>query len=252
MRKRLRAMIAAAVLLALLAGCSTKPPSISRVYAQVIYQHDTASGTSSEGLSVFLVASDPDGLENLSSFYVINDDAELFWQVNSTSWITSKAEGEAWIGSNTLTMPGSAAVPAGDYRVLLENAGGDTAEQTFTLAARSVSAAKADYPAAAVKNGAISVSGPFDSYEIWTYGKDGKFVASFPVTRRELPMAGQRIAAASPVLAQGFTFRIFAANAASGFDVVSGPYTMPAQSLPAAPSQPLPVQPLPVQPPMGR
>ncbi len=230
MRRPLQAITAAALGLVLLAGCSNKPPEISRVYARVIYQHDTASGADSEGLSVFLVASDPDGMENLSAFYVINDDADLFWKVDSTSWVTSKAEGETWIGSNTLTMPGSAGVPAGSYRVLLENAGGDTTEQSFSLAARDISAAKAAYPSASVKNGAIAISGPYDSYEIWTYGKDGKFVADFPVRRKDLPLAGQRIAAASPVLGQGFTFRVFAGGK-SGFDVVSGPYSVPAPPL---------------------
>ena len=54
-------MIAAAVaLLALATGCSNKPPVISRVYARVIYQHDTGTDATSEGLSVFLVASDPE------------------------------------------------------------------------------------------------------------------------------------------------------------------------------------------------
>ena len=56
-------------------------------------------GTSSETLGVFLVASDPDGIENLSAFYVINDDAELFWKVDRTLWVSSMAEGESWIGS---------------------------------------------------------------------------------------------------------------------------------------------------------
>jgi hypothetical protein len=233
--RRLLPATAAVVALALLAGCSNKPPVISRVYARVIYQHDTSSGADSEGLSVFLVASDPNGMENLSSFYVIDDEAELFWKVDSTSWVSSTAEGETWIGSNTLSMPGAASVPAGDYRVVLQNAGGDTVEQTFTLAPRDISAASASYPAASVSGGAIKVSGPYDSYEIWAYGNDKKLVTSIPVTRKDLPLSEEKIAAASPALAQGFTFRVFANNARGGFGVVSGPYSMAAvrvQSLP--------------------
>jgi hypothetical protein len=230
------ALLAAAVALALLAGCSNKPPSISRVYARVIYQHDTATGAYSEGLSVFLVATDPDGLENLRSFYVINDDAELFWEVGSTSWISSTAEGETWIGSNNLVMPGSQAVPAGSYRVLLQNAGGDTTEQTFTLAARGVSASDAAYPSATVKGGLITVGGLYASVDIWTYGKDGKYVASFPAERKGPALSVQRMAAASPALALGFSFRVFASNAKGGYGALAGPYSAGAMAPPPAAS----------------
>lgn len=226
-------MATAAVLIALAAGCSNKPPVISRVYARVIYQHDTAGGAYTEGLSVFLVASDPDGMENLSSFYVINDEAELFWKVDSSSWVSSTAEGETWIGSNTLAMPGAARVPAGDYRVILQNSGGDTVEQTFSIPPRAVSAADASYATAAVAGTAIKVSGPYDSFEIWTYGKDGKFVASFPAAKKDLPLSAQKIAEASPALAQGYTFRVYANNARGGFAVVSGPYNVAAPPPPA-------------------
>jgi hypothetical protein len=233
------AALAAIASLSLLAACSNKPPAISRVYAKVMYQHDTSTGADSEALSVFLVASDPDGMENLSSFYVINDDAQLFWKVDSSSWVSSTAEAEAWIGSNTLFMPASTQVPAGSYRVLLENSGGDTVEQTFSIAPREIAAAQAAYPSASVADGAIQVSGPYDSVEIWTYGKDGKFAASFPVSRKGPALEVAKMAAASPILAQGFTFRAYANNTRGGFGVLAGPYTAgpiavgPTQSLPA-------------------
>ncbi|HUI69877.1 MAG TPA: hypothetical protein VL354_05105 [Spirochaetia bacterium] len=226
---RLRRMSAAAtVALVLLASCSNKPPVISRVYARVVYQHDVVSGATTEGLSVFLVASDPDGMENLSSFYVINDDAELFWKVDNTSWVSSTAEGETWIGSNNLTMPGSQEVPAGSYRVLLQNAGGDTTEESFSVGSRDISAAQAAYPSASVHGDAIHVTGPYDSYDVWTYGKDGKFVVSFPVTRKAPDLDVRKMSATSPALAQGFSFRVFANNAKGGFGVLVGPYSVAA------------------------
>ncbi len=92
-------------------GCSGKPPVLSRVFGRVIYVHDAATNTNRETLGVYLVASDPDGMENLSAFYVINDDAQLFWKVDSGAWVISTAEGETWIGTTSLAMPGSAASP---------------------------------------------------------------------------------------------------------------------------------------------
>lgn len=244
------ALAAIAVILA--TACSNKPPEISRVYARVIYQHDPSSGASTEGLSVFLVASDPDGTENLSAFYVIDDDAQLFWKVDNTTWISSTAEGETWIGSNMIAMPGPAHLPSGAYRVLLQNAGGDTVEEAFTVPPRPVSASEAKYPAATVTDGAIHVTGSYLNVDVWTYGKDGKFVASFPASQKA-PLTLASIAASNPVLAQGFTFRLFAGSARDAFNVVTGPYSsgqmpnaagaQPAASSPAPAPVPAPAAP---------
>jgi hypothetical protein len=217
------AAITAALLL--LAGCSGKPPVLSRVFGRVIYVHDPVTNTSSETLGVFLVASDPDGMENLSAFYVINDEAELFWKVDSASWVTSSAEGETWIGTTSLSMPGATPVPPGEYRVILQASGGSTVEDTLSVPSRSVSAAEAKYPSAAIENGIITVSGAAAGYEIWVYGKDGAFAGSFPSTGASNPVSLQQIQASGPALAGGFTFRVFVWNAAAGYGVLSGPYT---------------------------
>jgi hypothetical protein len=220
------ARTAAAVLGALLvfAGCAGKPPSISRVFARAIYVHDTARGTNSETLGVFLVASDPDGVENLSAFYVINDDAELFWKVDSSSWVTSTAEGETWIGSNGISMPGTMGLPSGPYRVVLQDVGGETVEDTFTVPTRTHSASDASYPTARVANGTIRITGAGSSAEVWAYGKDGRFASSLPVTGASPIIDVATIAALSPALAGGFSFRVFSWDEKAGYGVLSETY----------------------------
>jgi hypothetical protein len=228
LRRAAAAACAACLLLAgcvLLAGCSGKPPVLSRVFGRVIYVHDSSTNTNSETLGVFLVASDPDGIENLSAFYVINDDAELFWKVDSATWVTSSAEGETWIGTSSLSMPGTMTVPAGGYRVVLEASGGATVEETLTVPSRTVTAADAKYPTATVENGLIRVSGPSAGYEIWVYGKDGHFAGTFPSPGVSKPVSLQAIASSVPALAGGFTFRVFAWNGSAGYGVLSGSYT---------------------------
>lgn len=219
------AAAACAAALLMLAGCSGKPPVLSRVFDRVIYVHDSATNTDSETLGVFLVASDPDGMENLSAFFVINDEAELFWKVDSTSWVTSSAEGETWIGTTSLTMPGATPIPPGEYRVLLQANGGATVEDTLTVPSRTVSAADAKYPTAVIENGLIRVSGAAAGHQIWVYGKDGKFAGAFPSAGVSKPVSVQAIEASVPSLAGGFTFRVFAWNAAAGYGVLSGSYT---------------------------
>ena len=234
MRRRLRFAAAGAgfllvlallAQLALLGGCSGKPPVISRVYARVIYNRDVRTGITGQTLGVFLVASDPDGVENLSAFYEINDEAELFWKVDSTAWVTSSAEGESWLGTTSLRMPGSAPLPSGQYRVVLVSVGGDTVEDTFTLARQSVSASAPAYPAARIAEGAVRITGPYTRYEIWAYGMDGTFVAAVPAEGKNPAVPVQSIAGASPALADAFTFRVFAWDEQAGHGVLSGPYT---------------------------
>jgi len=222
MRAVRTAAAACAAVVLLVTGCSGKPPVLSRVFGRVIYVHDSAANTSSESLGVFLVATDPDGMENLSAFYVINDDAQLFWKVDSGTWVTSSAEGETWIGTTSLSMPGTTPIPAGEYRVVLQATGGATVEDTLTVPARTVGAAEAKYPTAVIDNGTIKVSGAAGAYEIWVYGKDGAFAGAFPSPGASKPVTVQAIETAAPSLAVGFTYRVFVWNASSGYGVLSG------------------------------
>jgi hypothetical protein len=225
-RAKTARITAAAIFCAFLviAGCTSKPPTISRVFARAIYVHDTGSGANSETLGVFLVANDPEGLENLGAFYVINDDAELFWKVESGAWATSTAEGESWIGSASLYMPGKNRLPAGRYRVVLQDVGGDTVEDTVTIPVRSVGAAEAAYPTSSVAGGIIEVSGPYAGYEVWTYSTDGRFVAAFPAGGKSPPLEIRTILSASPALTVGFSYRVFAWDEKAGYGVLSGPF----------------------------
>ena len=99
-------------------------------------------------------------------------------------------------------------------------------EDAFTVPARSVSAADATYPKAVIEDGLIKVSGVTSGYEIWVYGKDGKFAGPFiPTGIAPQPFSVQGLAASSPSLTGGFSFRIFSWKAAAGYGVLSGSYT---------------------------
>jgi hypothetical protein len=220
----------AACVALLLVSCSGKPPVIARSFARVIYVYDVAHNTKSETLGVYLVASDPDGMENLSAFYVINDDAELFWKVDKTAWVSSTAEGESWIGASTLSMPTGSPLPAGVYRVVLQNVGGDTVEDTVTVAKRAVGATEASFPSAIVQDGEILIKGTAASYEVWAYAPNGGYAASLPVTGASPRIPVKTVASAFPSIANGFTFRVFAWDEKAGFGALAGPYSSGALS----------------------
>ncbi len=222
---RTAALCAAAVALALLSGCSSKPPVISRVFGRIVYVDDLKTGERSETLGVFLVASDPEGLEDLSAFYVIDDDAELFWKVDHTAWSTSVAEGETWIGVSSLVMPGVAPFPQGTYRVVLQSVGGDTVEETITVPPRATSPGKAAYPSASVAGGTIRIKGTAASCEVWVYGSDGAFAGAFPLEGKTPTLPVATVSGSSPALAGGFTFRVFSWDPQAGYGVLAGPWS---------------------------
>jgi hypothetical protein len=209
---------------ALLSGCTSKPPVISRVMGRIVYVNDLKTGTRSETLGVFMVASDPDGMENLDSFYVIDDDAQLFWKVDHAAWTSSVAEGETWIGVSSLAMPRAVPFPAGTYRVVLESVGGDTVEDTVTIPDRARTPADASYPSATVSGGAIHIKGSAATYEVWVYGSDGALAGVFPVDGKTPTVQVASIVSSSPALAGGFTFRVFSWDQQAGYGVLAGPW----------------------------
>jgi hypothetical protein len=220
----LRAAGAFALGVLLLAGCSSKPPLISRTLARIIFVNDLRTGTRTETLGVFLVASDPDGMENLSAFYVIDDEAELFWKVDRAAWASTVAEGETWIGVSSLVMPTPAPFPPGTYRVVLQSVSGDTVEDAITVPERTATPAEAKYPSAVVQGGTIKVSGTSSPSEVWVYGSDGALAGAFPLQGKTPTLSVESVRATSPALAGGFTFRVFSWDPSGGYGVLTGPY----------------------------
>ena len=226
-RRRVPAALAAllaAAALAGLAGCTGEPPVISRVFAQPVFVRDLERNVSWARLGVFLVATDPDGQEDLSAFYVINDEAELFWKVESGAWAAVTAEGEAWVGSTTLAMPGAEAPPAGDYRVVLQDQGGETVEGAFTIPALAQPEESA-WPSATLEDDTITVANPPETVQAWFYSRDGKLTLTLPVPAGTGRLSGVR--ASVPGFASGATFWIYGFDRSKGRGMLIGPYRAP-------------------------
>jgi len=220
----LAALPLAAVLAYALAGCTGEPPVISRVFAMPIFARDLERDVTWARLGVFLVATDPDGQDDLSAFYVINDDAELFWKVDHGAWIAGTAEGESWIGSNSLAMPGPESPPAGDYRVVLQDQGGDTVEDSFVLPALEQPQESA-WPSASLEDDTIAVANRREVTQAWFYSRDGKLVATLAVPADTGRLSGVRLSV--PGFASGSSFWIFGYDRAESRGLLIGPWRVP-------------------------
>ena len=174
------------IILALFIGCTGKPPEIMRVFQQINLINDREQNIIYQSLSLFVQASDPDGFEDIEEIYIINDSEELFWRIDSESWIKTGSGDEILIGSNSICIPDGSPLPKGEYRILLQDIGGDTAEQSFVLESTLSESLRYYIPEISIDKGEISVSGKADSYTLWIYDKNGQYLGSFPLHQNRI------------------------------------------------------------------
>jgi hypothetical protein len=213
-------LLAASVLL--LPSCVGKPPEILRLTWQTILVDDREQGLAYACLSLFVRPSDPDGIDDLSELYLINDREQLYWTMDSGSWQMSGSGAETWIGANDIRLPDGSPLPAGEYRVLLRDIGGSSTEQTILLPAFSVRQARSFLPQVAVRDRAIRISGKALPFQLWLYDRNGRYVGVRAVTGSQQGI--DELLAAYPALAGGFRFRVYAPLKQEHTAVLSGPY----------------------------
>ncbi len=107
-----------------LISCSGTPPQIHEVTWKRVY-YLTGKQITARCLSLFVNVSDNDGPKDISSLYIIQDTAELFWKYDSSSWSEKKIDNNRWIGSNRIQMPDNRAFPEGIYRIIVIDSGGE-------------------------------------------------------------------------------------------------------------------------------
>ncbi len=197
-----RAAIACA--LVVLAACTGKPPDIGQIDLKVLYVQDPRTGATESRLRLYLQASDPDGSEDLAAVYLINDAREIFWELRSGTW-QSAANG--WIGTHSLVLPAGWQVPAGIYRVVLEDASGETVERQVTV--DPVVTEGLRFPSAREAGGRVVVDPP--GAWVWAYSAGGELVTAAPPAA----VAWDRVS----------SYYVYVADAGRRVGLLTGPYT---------------------------
>lgn len=123
-----------ACLLSLLVSCTSGPPEILGLEWTVEERPpSSAAGAPGGSLAVFARVRDPDGIEDLDSLWVINDEAELDWRLGPSTWTRRELGEDEWIGAADLRMPDGSAPPPGRYRLLLADLAGNRAGYDFKI-----------------------------------------------------------------------------------------------------------------------
>jgi len=203
-------------------SCSSKPPEIMRIIWQINAMHDTETSENYETLSLFVDITDPDGIDDIDSLYLINDNRELYWELTAEDWEKKTVANETWIGSNSILMPDGSALPRGEYRILVRDTGGDSDERTLLVNTPAANLSRAYFPTLSFKNNIISIRGFKTAYNIWAYGKDGKFITSFNLNTKSVKLTG--LTRTKPIISDGFTCYVYTYSPGLKRGLISGPY----------------------------
>lgn len=151
-------------------SCSQEPPQILEKFQQLNYRDDPAAGRGYDQLSLFLHVDDEDGYEDLEYLYIVQDEAELFWELDAEEWTYRERDGESWIGSNTIVMADFGPFPEGLYRVILVDKAGERMETEVYL---ERTPKPPPLPDITTSEDAITLGGPTRRYSLWMYGENG-------------------------------------------------------------------------------
>ncbi len=206
-------LCAALVLSVALAGCETSAPELYDLQWLLVDFDDRDLDRRYERLSVFVRAADADGLDDLDELYVIHDGGELFWRATADTWTRDQRDGATWIGAASLAMPGEQPFPAGDYRVLLIDAGGERATSRFVIPEQRRST---PLPEVRQRGDTFAISGSAD-YSLW--------IVSEGVLRESLAAAGEVHLGGDDYRA-GMRYEVYVFGKLPGADkgALSGPY----------------------------
>lgn len=169
------------ICLALVLGsCSESAPKISQTFWQVNLVHDQKTGKNSQTLTIFVMASDDDGIDDMDKMYVINDEHQLYWEISGSSLRMEKyGENEVWMGSHFITMPSpEEPLPSGTYRIMLLDSSGERAK-TSVVVRNNIKGAPDKWPTLTKTGGGVQVDGKADY--VWGLQSDGTFGGEFQV-----------------------------------------------------------------------
>ncbi len=207
----------------LLLSCSDNPPQMSGIEWQVILFHNKLLNATYQKLSLYVAASDKDGAKDLGFLHVINDDQEIYWSVPAEKWEKAVIRNSEWVGSSGFAMPYGQSLPAGSYRVVLEDLSGKKVASQIYIKKANVETSNARFPVPRLDGSQLFVEGNFPSPEIWVYDSNDQFMARLPLPKKSIEVAAI-ISRNQERLSGGFTYYVYAKQPDVYYGVLNGPF----------------------------
>lgn len=200
-------------LVLILGSCSESAPKISHTFWQINLMHDQKTGKNSQALTIFVMASDEDGVDDMDKMYVINDEHQLYWEISGSNLRLEKyGENEVWMGSNFITMstPGES-IPSGTYRIMLLDSSGERAKSSVVIS-NNIKAVPEKWPTLTKMGNSLKVDGKADF--VWGVQTDGTFGGEFQVDSGIANIGGKRF----PL------YYLYSYLSDKGYGLINGPF----------------------------
>ena len=200
-------------LVLILGSCSESAPKISQTFWQINLVHDQKTGKNSQALTIFVMASDDDGVDDMDKMYVINDEQQLYWEISGSSLRSEKyGENEVWMGSNFITMSNpEESIPSGTYRIMLLDSSGERAKSSVVIN-NNIKAVPEKWPSLTRMGDGVKVEGKADY--IWGVQPDGAFGGEFQVKPGIVSTSGKRFS----------SYYLYSYLPDQGYGLISGPF----------------------------
>ena len=197
----------------ILGSCSESAPKISQTFWQINLMHDQNTGKNSQALTIFVMASDDDGVDDMEKMYVINDEHQLYWEISGKDLRLEKyGENEIWMGSNFITMSSpDEALPSGTYRIMLLDSSGERAK-TSVIISNNIKIAPDKWPTLTKIGDGVRVDGKAEY--IWGIQSDGTFGGEFQVKPGIVSTGGKRF----------FSYYLYSYLPDKGYGLINGPF----------------------------
>ena len=177
LRRAIRALGLAAIVVAplLATACASGPPEILDVEWTLEERPtaDEAASSTRDSLAVFARVHDPEGMDDIEAMWVIDDNAEIFWSLDPSSWTKKTLGDDTWLGASDLTMHDGSVPPPGMYRVVVADLAGDRVSTEFKL---DTGGASKTLPKADWRDGSVDVSTSWPENYLLAYDAAGGLI----------------------------------------------------------------------------
>lgn len=127
-------------------SCTVSAPIIRESNWDITVVQDLEKDTVYEVLSIFLNCYDEDGENDIETVYFIDDESELYWELDSNNWDVKIIDETKWIGSASIMMPDRSAIPRSPLRIHVRDLSGETVEDKIYISKRKLELDNLKFP----------------------------------------------------------------------------------------------------------
>ena len=171
-----------------LISCSGSVPEIGQIIWQVNILQTPSESRGYQELSVFILIEDEDGIGDIDYIYLIHDESELFWKLNSNDWTQKVLGGKNWIGSNSIRMSDRSSLPAGNYRLVVIDKAGERDSRNFNISKSMLDTKNREYFPELLIGSDIIIKSKFSDNTLWIYDKDMEILKNIKIENGKINM----------------------------------------------------------------